>query len=423
MHDGLLIKLNMTMSKKEIVLLVFLVSLVTAMVVYPVALSIARRFQIVDNPSARKLQRVPVPVFGGVVVYSGILAGWLVLMLFMESPELSWGLGFLAVMMLLGTWDDMKDIPATFRFLIEFLLVGAFIAITGIYIDSLHGLWGVYGLEPWVGVTLSLVLGVGIINAVNMIDGVDGYSSGYGMLFCTCLALLYSQVWAPVITCLSVLVIGSILPFFLHNVFGRKSKMFIGDGGTLMLGMLMVILSFYVLSSKYHDLEWLVEKNLGVTAFMLAVGSIPLFDTLRVMFMRVVRGVSPFRADKTHLHHLFIDMGFSHLGAAFFILMMNAGVVLVWLLAWQLGASVDMQMYIVMLLGLGVTFLFYKVMKIQQNGGPLDEDGYPQGTKLWHVMVKLGESTRRENKPFWRFMQHLMDGPLMGLPTKRRRHE
>ena len=289
MTDGLLIKLNMTMSKKEIVLLVFLVSLVTAMVVYPVALSIARRFQIVDNPSARKLQRVPVPVFGGVVVYSGILAGWLVLMLFMKSPELSWGLGFLAVMMLLGTWDDMKDIPATFRFLIEFLLVGAFIAITGIYIDSLHGLWGVYGLEPWVGVTLSLVLGVGIINAVNMIDGVDGYSSGYGMLFCTCLALLYSQVWAPVITCLSVLVIGSILPFFLHNVFGKKSKMFIGDGGTLMLGMLMVILSFYVLSSKYHDLEWLVEKNLGVTAFMLAVGSIPLFDTLRVMFMRVVR--------------------------------------------------------------------------------------------------------------------------------------
>lgn len=406
------------MSNREIGVLVFVVSLVTSMAVFPMALNIARKFNIVDNPNARKLQRTPVPVFGGVVVYSGIIAGWLVLMLFMNSVEISWGLGFMAVMMLIGTWDDMRDISATLRFLIEFMLVGAFIAITGIYIDSLHGLWGVYQLKPWLGVALSLVVGVGIINAVNMIDGVDGYSSGYGMLSCVCIALLYWHVWTPVIICLAIIVTGSILPFFLHNVFGRKSRMFIGDGGTLMLGMLLVVLAFYALSSKHYDLEGLVKKNMCITAFMLAVGSIPLFDTLRVMTMRILRGVSPFRPDKTHLHHLFIDMGFSHLGAALSILSMNAGVVLIWWLTWLLGASMDMQMYVVILLGIGVTFVFYKVMKNQQNGGPLDEEGYPQGTRLWHTAERIGNMTHRENKPFWRFMNRLMDDPLMGFSSK-----
>lgn len=409
------------MSNKEIAVLVFVVSLVISMAVFPMALSIARKFDIVDNPNARKLQRVPVPVFGGIVVYSGILVGWLTLMLFMNSEVLNWGLGFMAIMMLIGTWDDMKDISATFRFLIEFSLVGAFIAITGIYIDSLHGLWGVYEIRPWLGVALSLVTGVGIINAVNMIDGVDGYSSGYGMLACTCFGLVFWHVWSPVITCLAVIVIGSILPFFLHNVFGRKSRMFIGDGGTLMLGMLLTVMSFYALSSKYYDLEWLVSKNMCVTGFMLAVGCIPLFDTLRVMFMRILRGVSPFRADKTHLHHLFIDMGFSHLGAALAILSMNAAVVLIWWLTWLLGASIDMQLYVVVVLGIGVTFVFYKTMKNQQNGGPLDEEGYPQGTRLWHAMVRIGEHTHRENKPLWRFMNRLMDDPLMGSPHKRKK--
>jgi hypothetical protein len=156
------------------------------------------------------------------------------------------------------------------------------------------------------------------------------------------------------------------------------------------------------------------EQGLSLTAFTLAVLCIPVFDTLRVMSLRILRGKSPFKPDKTHLHHLFIDMGFSHLGAALFILMLNFGVVLVWLLSWWLGASVDVQTYIVAALGLLVTFGFYKYMKVQQNGGPVDEEGYPQGTWLWHRMCELGHFTHKENKRAWRVLRVIMDGPLMG---------
>ena len=288
-------------------------------------------------------------------------------------------------MMLIGVWDDVKDLSARFRLLIEIFLVLAFIFITDTYIDDFHGLWGINALPPEFGIPFSVLAGVGIINAVNLIDGVDGYSSGYGILACICFGLMSRNVWDPVIQCLTLIVIAALLPFFMHNVFGRRSKMFIGDGGTLMLG-----------------------------TFSLAVLCIPVFDTLRVMSLRMMRGKSPFRPDKTHLHHLFIDMGFGHLGAALFILMINTMVVLIWLASWKLGASIEVQLYIVIALGFAVTFGFYKLMKIQQNSGPCDEEGYPQGTRLWHLMQRVGKFSHREKGPVWHFLTHIVDSRLLG---------
>lgn len=394
-------------------ILVGLVALITSAFVFPFALRFAKTHGIVDNPNARKLQRVPVPVFGGVVVYSGILTGGLLLMVLMPNWTLMIGWVAITIMMVIGTWDDIKDLSATLRFLIEIILVLAFIAVTGIYIDDFHGLWGIHELHPIIGIPLSVLVGVGVINAVNLIDGVDGYSSGYGMLACTFFAIAFWSVWSPVMVCLDLIVIGALLPFFMHNVFGAKSRMFIGDGGTLMLGMIMVVMLFFSLSSK-GKLDSMEEENFSITAFVLAVLCIPVFDTLRVMTLRIFRGKSPFKPDKTHLHHLFIDMGFSHLGAAIFILFLNVMVVLIWLLTWKLGGSIDVQTYIVVLLGFLVTFGFYKFMKLQQNGGPVDEEGYPEGSKIWFAMCKVGNWTHRENKRSWRVMRNLMDGFMLG---------
>lgn len=401
------------MKSTSIALLVGVVAMLTSAIVFPFALKFARRHGIVDNPNARKLQRVPVPVFGGVVVYSGILAGGLVLMLLTPHMTLLWGLVTMAVMMAIGTWDDIRDLPASLRFFIEILLVSGFIGITGIYIDNLHGLWGIYELTAWIGIPLSVFAGVGIINAINLIDGVDGYSSGYGMMSCFCFAIAFWMVWSPVMVCMTLVVAGALLPFFMHNVFGVKSRMFIGDGGTLMLGMMMVVMAFHAMSGKGR-LGLMEQQGFCIPAFLVAVGCIPLFDTLRVMTMRMLRGKSPFKPDKTHLHHLFIDMGFSHLGAAMFILTINAAVVGIWLIAWKLGWSFEVQMYIVLALGISVTFGFYKFMKIQQDGGPVDEEGYPKGTRLWLFMRSIGDWTHRENKQVWIVMRDIMDGPMLG---------
>ena len=316
-------------------------------------------------------------------------------------------------MMVIGTWDDIRGLSAVARLIIETLLVGGFIVSTGIYIDSFHGLWGMYQLDPWMAIPFSIFAGVGTINAVNMIDGVDGYSSGYAMLACLCFAIAFHATWTPGMVCLTMIAGGALLPFFLHNVFGLRSRMFIGDGGTLMLGMLLTALAFSALSSRV-GIGQLEEQGVCIPAFILAVGCIPIFDAVRVMFVRIIHGKSPMKADKSHLHHLFIDMGFSHLGAAMFILQMNIIVILVWWLAWYLGASVDVQFYFVLAMGFIVTFGVYGLMRAQQNGGPVDEEGYPLGTPLWHLLCHLGDWTHKEDKRAWRLIRFLMDYPLLG---------
>lgn len=390
------------------VLLISFVAFLVTTFVFPKVLRFANKHQIVDSPNGRKLQRTPIPVLGGVAVYLGIVMGYLILASYMPEFIILWSLVSMTFMQIIGIWDDISDLSTMFRFLIEIALVAVFMTISGIYIDDFHGFWSVHQLNNIVAVVLSVVAGVGIINAVNMIDGVDGYVSGFCIQACLCFAILFWIVNEPVLSCMAMVVVTSLLPFFFHNVFGIKSKMFIGDGGTMMLGVLMAIFVLFTLSSgtKCSILE---TQGVSLLAFSLAVMCIPVFDTLRVMTLRILRGYSPFKPDKTHLHHLFIEMGFSHLGAAMSILSINLSVVLIWLILWTCGVSIEWQTYIVAMMGLLVTFGFYKLMKIQQFGGDLDEKGQRQGTALWHFFLRLGERSHIEKGSMWKWISRLMD--------------
>ena len=399
------------MSTTQILIILSLLSLIVTTVVYPLVLRYALHHNIVDNPDARKLHRQPVPIMGGVAVYAGILAGCLAMFFLVPKASISWSLMAMTTMLVLGVWDDIKNLSAILRLIVQFGIVGAYMGFSGHFIDNFYGLFGIHEISLWVGIPLSLVAGVGTINAINMIDGVDGYSSGYGIMACASFGALFIAVNQPVLSCLAVIVASALLPFFMHNVFGKKSKMFIGDGGTMMLGLLMTIFELGVMSlRRCPELE---AQGIGLMAFTLAVLCIPIFDTLRVMIARMARGRSPFKPDKTHLHHLFIDMGFSHFGAAISILSMNLTVMLVWLLLWLSGASINTQTCVVVLMGIMVTFGFYKLMRWQQHSGPIGDDGLPQGTPLWHTFCRIGNWSHMEEGAVWRTMQKLVDGDLI----------
>ena len=141
------------------------------------------------------------------------------------------------------------------------------------------------------------------------------------------------------------------------------------------------------------------KHNLGVVSFTLAVLCIPVFDTLRVMGMRIMRGKSPFSPDKTHLHHLFIELGYSHIGTTLSIIGINLFVVLCWFLAYVNDLSIDMQLYIVIALSVFVTFVFYPFVKAQIR----------RNTVVYHWLQQIGRSTHGQNKHFWRTVQQYMD--------------
>ena len=107
-------------------------------------------------------------------------------------------------------------------------------------------------------------------------------------------------------------------------------------------------------------------------------------------------------------------MKFSHIGTSFAIMLMQSLILIVWLIAWLMGASVNVQLYLVVLLGVGVTFVFYRFMKIQQTSGELDEDGIPMGTAIWHFMCKIGMATHMERNKVWKWLERFVDGKLGG---------
>ncbi len=381
----------------SMVIIPTLAALVATIWFQPHILRIAKEKNIVDNPDARKLQRIPIPVMGGVAVVFGLLVGVMTFNMFGDFNDMLAVFICMTIIMFVGLVDDIKGLSPRVRFVVEILLVMALIFSTGNQINSFHGMWGVEVLPSWLSIPLTVFACVGIINAVNLIDGVDGYSSGYCVMACLYFGYTFLKLGNVRMVVLAAITIGALLPFFFCNVFGRHSKMFIGDSGTLSMGILMSTFVANILTAS-TDVK-VISENLGLIPLTLAIMSVPIFDTLRVMGSRIMRKTSPFYPDKTHLHHAFIDLGFSHIGTTFTILCMNTFVVVCWFVAYRLGVSIDVQLYIVVSLGLLVTFGVYGFIKYQIN----------HATKTLEVLKSVGRMTHIERKGIWATMQNWLD--------------
>lgn len=374
-----------------------LAALLATLWIQPHILRVAKEKNIVDNPNARKLQRIPIPVMGGVVVVFGLLIGVMSFNLFGNFNNMFPVFAAVTIIMLVGLIDDIRGLSPSIRFVIEILLTLFLIYTTGKQINDFHGLWGIDTLTMWASIPLTVFACVGIINAINLIDGVDGYSSGYCIMASAMFGYAFYRLGDIRMVVLAAIIVASLLPFFFCNVFGKQCKMFIGDSGTLSMGIIMSSFVTNLLTASTSLDE--VGIDVGLIPFTLAVMCVPIFDTLRVMGARITRGNSPFHPDKTHLHHLFIDLGFSHIGTTFTILCMNSFVVLMWYLSYRLGASIDVQLYIVIGLSILITFVFYRVMRRQM---------YRNG-KIYRIMKVIGRNTHIERKGIWLKIQQILD--------------
>lgn len=367
------------MSPIYAILIPFCVSLFVVLWIHPRLVKIALMKGIVDCPDARKLQRRPVPVLGGVAVFFGIICGIGCMASLVGAVGLFSVTVAMMIMLYTGTMDDILNLSPSLRFVIEIIVVLLLVFVGSYCIDDFHGLWGVQEIPYWAAVPLTVFAAVGIINAVNLIDGVNGLSSGYGILSSFIFGLLFYSAGDQKMVMLAAVSCGSLIPFFLHNVFGRTSKMFIGDGGTLVMG---VVMATFVTAALRHISPCTLHTapNFGLVPFTLAVLCVPVFDTLRVMSTRILNHKSPFSPDKTHLHHMFIELGCSHAMTTLAILLLNSSVVLLWLIVMALGASIDMQLYVVVAASVLATFGLYHFMEwhIHRN------------TRFLHLLRRLG---------------------------------
>lgn len=329
--------------------------------IYAKVLKVAMAKGLTDNPDARKHQTAPVPVLGGIAVFFGLLFGLLAFtsINFMANTpsgvEGSHLLGGTApvllascILLYVGALDDILDLAPRSRLVIEVLVLLGVIFSTGMCVDSFHGLWGIHQFSWWIAVPLTVFAAVGIINSYNMVDGVNGLSSGLCILGSSILGIVLFLRDDLHNAAMAFCFAGALLPFYVHNVFGKRSKMFIGDAGTMVMGMLVSWFIIRLLSSQNIPANnpAAQEDNLCLVAMMLAIASVPVADTLRVMAGRVMRGVSPLQADRTHLHHGFMDTGVSHFVTSLCEVLLNFLVFGIWALAYRLGMSQEEQLYL-----------------------------------------------------------------------------
>jgi len=278
---------------------------------------------LVDRPNARSSHSEIIPRVGGIAIFIPYLA--LGLVLFVFNSELlinSWpywlGLTFIVI---LGTIDDRIDLGSSFKFVIQFAIATYYILSSGNYVDNLYGLFCINEIPEVLGIILSIITVVYLINAVNLIDGVDGLSAGTSLLS---IALLTSLMGGGE-HYFSLAFIGLGLIVFMGFNFSEKRKIFLGDAGSLGLGFVLATLTMEFLHSgnSYYS-----HLNLNPVIVAVLILGYPIADTMRVFMIRISLGLSPFNADRRHMHHVLLEKGFSHFGVTTFIMAVLSGFVL-----------------------------------------------------------------------------------------------
>jgi len=202
----------------------------------------------------------------------------------------------LGIMFIVGVYDDFYNADFKLKFLLQ-IIVAKIIIDQGYAITNYHGLFGLYEV-PWILAQLStLFVFLVIINAINFIDGIDGLA--ITEVIKTIMLIEFFSASTTALKPLSILVVLSILPLYYFN-FKKSQKVFLGDGGSLLLGTIVSIYIFYVLGNEYQFKE---NFKINKTLFAVMVILYPLVDLLRVFILRIKEGKSPFTADQKHIHH------------------------------------------------------------------------------------------------------------------------
>ena len=296
--------------------------LLAVLLATPLAIRYAIKMGRVDQPSMRKVHSAPTPRVGGHVFIPIVTAAWLIAVPEVDQQVLSLLLA-IAIIYTLGIIDDFKDLSHRIKLPFQFLASGIVIYFWDLIPLDMGGPFGIHVIHSWWGWLLMLFFFQFTINAVNYTDGVNGLLGGYTLItfsFITLWAYFeeVSRIW-PLTFLLAVGVLG-----FLYYNFRREAKTFMGDGGSTVIGLIASIATARMIQVNPHVELSIGQAEQSIPAFFVFVFIFwyPLLDSLQVYTRRIIRGNSPFKADRGHFHHyLMAQTGKNHLLSAFIILL------------------------------------------------------------------------------------------------------
>ena len=296
---------------------VFIISMVCGFIFIPIILNFCKAKQLYDIPNARKIHKNAIPRLGGIAFMPSMFIAFAIALSAISVTDKLitvniWSLYFLISILLIyvmGIIDDVLGLSPLIKFVVQ-IVAACFLPFSGLYINNLYGFMGIHEIPYLIGFPLTVLVIVFIDNAVNLIDGIDGLAASLSIMALAGFLYIFSSqdIWAYAILIAGL--IGVLVAFLYFNLFGdvnKNRKIFMGDAGSLTLGF---ILGFLCVKYSMSNPAVITEHKFNFfMAFTLLL--VPMFDVVRVFMVRIYHGCSPFMADRSHIHHKFMNAGLS----------------------------------------------------------------------------------------------------------------
>lgn len=351
---------------------IFVLSLVFVAIVIPAIVSVADKIHLYDTQDGRKVHQGEVPRLGGIAFLPAILFTLLAVLAIMtrflpESlhvtyapiTEIMMAAAGCVLLYLVGIMDDVIGVSYRSKFIVQFL-AAVLLCCSGLYISDLYGVFGIRSVSPFIGVPLTVLITVFIINSINLIDGIDGLASGLCIFSVLGFAVMFQKLTMAMNLVLAMSMLGVLVMFYLYNTLGKrgKTKIFMGDTGSLTMGFLLAFFTIELCCFKWDrvDLALLGKTEPFYTGDQLFVYGIslviiPVLDVFRVFYSRIRDGKSPFKPDRRHIHHKFLAMGFSMRQARWSIFAMSfvlcaLNILMSFVLCWNINIVIVIDLVI-----------------------------------------------------------------------------
>lgn len=312
---------------EQIIFLGFITAFFVVLISTPSLIKVTKLKHLVDEPGdERKLHSRSIPTIGGIIIFAAIVFSFS-LWFPVETKAavrnittFKMVIASLIILFFIGVKDDIIG-TAPMKKLVGHILVAFILVMMGdIRIEGMHGIFGVEELPYWASVMLSVFVYIVIVNAFNLIDGVDGLASGIGVICSLAFGFWFYYAGNVTLALLSFVLAGALFGFLIFNF--SPARIFMGDSGSLLIGVIISVLAIRMIET---DRQMMPELFQLVSKPVLAMAIIcyPLVDTLRVFAYRAIKGRSPFTADRNHTHHRLLDLGLSQRKAVLVIYLYN----------------------------------------------------------------------------------------------------
>ncbi|TAH00978.1 MAG: undecaprenyl/decaprenyl-phosphate alpha-N-acetylglucosaminyl 1-phosphate transferase [Sphingobacteriales bacterium] len=303
--------------------IIFLATIISIIVI-PSIIHVSKiRHLFDDMETERKHHLESIPRLGGVAIFCSFTIVSLTFLSYSAVLPANFLITSCIILFALGLKDDLAGVNSSTKFSVQFVAAAVIVLLGGVSLTSLYGIFNVYEISYPLSAILSITTIVLCINAFNLIDGIDGLAGTIGVVVNATFGILFFYMGQFEIACLAFSLVGAILGFLVYNY--SPAKIFMGDTGSFLIGLISIVLAIkFIELNKFLPTSSLPRPLFySAPSIAIAILIIPIFDTLRIFIVRLLKGNSPFVADRNHIHHRLLLLGLNHMQATLILMLIN----------------------------------------------------------------------------------------------------